>query len=118
MADIAGIELPENTDGISYLPVLLGKNEEQKKHDYLYWEFHELGGRQALQKDDWKIVKLNVLNPEKTVTELYNISADPGEENNLAKIHPEIVKELSDLMNSARTESEIFPFETRINSKN
>lgn len=118
MSDITGIELPENTDGISYLPVLLGKNEEQKKHDYLYWEFHELGGRQALQKGDWKIVKLNVFNPEKTVTELYNIVADLGEENNLAEIHPEIVKELSDLMNSARTESEIFPFETRINSKN
>jgi arylsulfatase A-like enzyme len=111
LAELAGIKTPEKIDGISFLPTLLGK-EEQQKHDYLYWEFHELGGRKALMKGDWKLVKYNILNPEKTTTELYDISADPGEENNLAASNPELVKELNELMNSARTESDIFTFKS------
>jgi arylsulfatase A-like enzyme len=43
-------------DGISFLPTMLG-SKSQKKHDYLYWEFHELGGRQAIRKGKWKLVK-------------------------------------------------------------
>ena len=111
LAELAGIKTPEKIDGISFLPTLLGK-EEQQKHDYLYWEFHELGGRKALMKGDWKLVKYNILNPEKTTTELYNISTDPGEENNLATSNPELVKELNELMDSARTESDIFTFKS------
>ncbi|SHF59156.1 Arylsulfatase A [Mariniphaga anaerophila] len=113
VAEIAGISAPENTDGVSFLPTLLGKTNEQKPHDYLYWEFHERGGRKALRKGDWKLINYNVFNPEKTTTELYNIADDPGEQNNVAEAHPEIVEELKKLMNSARTESEVFTFESK-----
>ncbi len=105
---IAGVPTPENIDGVSFLPTLLG--DKQNQHDYLYWEFHEKGGRKALRKGDWKLVIYNVKNPEKTTVELYNLSIDIGEENNVVANHPEIVKELMDLMNSARTESEVFKF--------
>lgn len=108
VTEIAGASTPENIDGISFLPTLLG--ETQNQHDYLYWEFHERGGRKALRKGDWKLVNYNVKNPKKTTIELYNLSNDIGEENNVAAKHPEIVKELMDLMNSARTESEVFKF--------
>jgi len=110
LAEITGTSTPENIDGISFLPTLLG--EEQVQHDYLYWEFHERGGRKALRKGDWKLVNYDVLKPEKTTTELYNLVDDPGEENNVAKEHPELVSELVELINSARTESEIFSFES------
>ncbi len=114
IAELVGIEAPKNIDGISFLPSLL-KKEGQNQHDYLYWEFHEQGGRKALRKGDWKLVQYNVFDPEKTTTQLYDLSKDIGEENNIAKDHPEIVSELVELMNSARTESEAFPFESRIN---
>jgi len=103
LAEITGINTPQTIDGISFLPTLLGKNEAQKKHDYLYWEFHERGGRQALRKENWKLIKYNTLNPEKTTTELYDLEKDPGEKNNLAEKYPEKVQELSELMNNART---------------
>jgi hypothetical protein len=45
-----------------------------------------------------------------TTTELYDLSKDISEENNLAEEYPELVKELMELMNSAHTESEVFPF--------
>ncbi|QGY44303.1 sulfatase-like hydrolase/transferase [Maribellus comscasis] len=109
VADIAEIEVPGNIDGISFLPTLLNQGE-QKEHDYLYWEFHEKGGRKAIRKGDWKLVRYDVLHPEKTTTELYDLSTDIGEEHNVADEHPEIVKELLELIKSARTESEVFTF--------
>ncbi len=114
VAELAGIEAPENIDGISFLPSLLQK-EDQKEHEYLYWEFHEKGGRKALRKGNWKLVKYDVFDPEKTTTELFDLSKDIGEENNVAAENPEIVSELVKLMNSARTESEDFPFQDRKN---
>ena len=108
VAEVAGVKAPENTDGISYLPALLGK--EQKQHEYLYWEFHESEGRQAVRKGDWKLVLYQVLNPEKTTVELYNLADDIGEENNVADKYPEVVKELSELMKRARTDSKDFQF--------
>ena len=113
LAELVGIEAPSNIDGISFLPSLL-KKEGQKEHDYMYWEFHEKGGRKALRKGDWKLVQYNVFDPEKTSTELYNLISDIGEENNVAAENPEIVKELLELMNSARIESDDFPFESQI----
>ncbi|NCB08412.1 MAG: hypothetical protein EOM73_09635 [Bacteroidia bacterium] len=105
---MTGISTPENLDGISFLPTLLGKTQPQ--HNYLYWEFHEKGGRKAIRKGDWKLVQYNVFDPDKTTTELYNLSADVGEENNEAEENPELVRELIELMNSSRTESEVFGF--------
>ena len=110
-AELAGVPVPENIDGVSYLPALLGK--EQPQHEYMYWEFHELGGRQALRKGDWKLVKYNVFNPEKTTTELYNLATDISEEKNVAVENPEVVKELQQLMDSARTDNMNFPFQAR-----
>ncbi len=109
VAELAGIPVPENIDGISFLPALL-QQEGQKEHDYLYWEFHETGGRKAVRKGNWKLVQYNVKDPKLMTTELFDLSSDLGEENNLAEQHPEIVKELMEIMNSARTDSEVFSF--------
>ncbi|MBV5312739.1 MAG: arylsulfatase [Prolixibacteraceae bacterium] len=111
LADVAGIKTPENIDGISFLPTLLGAGG-QKTHNFLYWEFHEHGGRKALRKGDWKLVNYDVFDPAKTTVELYNIASDPDEQNNVAAQHPEVVKELSELMAGARTPSEVFTFQS------
>lgn len=108
MADIIDAELPDNIDGISYLPTLEGKGE-QRNHDYLYWEFHENNGRQAIRKGDWKAVKYDVHNNGKI--ELYNLSADALEENDLSERYPEKVAEFDSLMKVSRTESDLFKFQ-------
>jgi arylsulfatase A len=86
-AELTGQHSGDSLDGISFLPTLLGR-PGQKGHEYLYWEFHELRGRQAVRKGDWKLVRYNVFDPESITTELYNIPDDPGETQNLAAEHP------------------------------
>ena len=107
-ADITGAEIPVTIDGISLLPSLLGK--KQKEHDYLYWEFHEQGGKMAVRMDNWKAVKLNIDKVPQGETELYDLFADIGEVNNIASSRPEIVKKMEEIMKEAHTPSIDFPF--------
>lgn len=107
--ELAGITTPIETDGISMVPALLGK-KKQKSHEYLYWEFHEGGGKLAVRKGNWKGIKLNYAkNPNEKML-LYDLSKDIHEDNNIADQHPEIVAELEKIMKDARVESKIFNF--------
>jgi len=113
ISEIVNAKTPENVDGISFLPILTAK-KNQKAHDYMYWEFHAMNGKQAIRQGRWKAVKLNVLNKAQTVTELYNLEEDPSETTDLAAKYPEKVKELVTLMDKEHTESQEFPFYSRI----
>jgi arylsulfatase A-like enzyme len=110
LTEIAGAKTAENLDGLSFLPVLLGQGG-QKNHDSMYWEFHEQNGRQAVRKGNWKLVRYNVLIPAKTTTELYDLSKDKGEENNIADKNPEIVAALLKIMAQSRIPSDVFKFQ-------
>ena len=106
-ADILNTKLNSETDGISFLPTLL-ESGKQQNHNYLYWEFHELQGRQAIRKDNWKLVKYKV--KETPEYFLYDLDSDPSETKNFSKEMPEKLNELKVLMVSARTESKDFKF--------
>lgn len=92
------------------LPAMLGK-KGQKQHDYLYWEFHELGGRQAIMKGDWKLVCYNVLKSGETKVELFNVKDDPKETKDLAQKNPALVAELKQQLKASRVPSEVFKFD-------
>lgn len=104
--DIAEVKKPDNIDGISFLNILKGNEKEQQKHKYLYFEFYEEGGKQAIVSDDWKFVKLNVRQgpkSKKSMVELYNLKTDVSEQNNLANINPDLVKQMEIYLKEAHT---------------
>jgi len=87
-------------------PVLLGRPAEQEKHEYMYWEFHEQGKKQAVRIGDFKGVRLNVAKKPDGPIELYNLKKDVGETNNIAAQHPDIVAKIAKIMKTARTPSQ------------
>ncbi|MBL7473264.1 arylsulfatase [Robertkochia sediminum] len=109
LAEVAGAEITQETDGISFLPTLTG-GAEQAKHDYLYWEFNEHRGPvQALAKQEWKLVHF----VETGTFELYNLEQDPSEQEDLAGQFPEQLQALKTLLGGARTEHPEFPLSRR-----
>ena len=90
-------------DGQSILPwVTSKKTEEHSKKRLLFWE-HE--GNRSVRKGDWKLVALR-----KKKWELYDLSQDPFETNNLAAEHPAIVSELSEAFKKWAAEHGVRPW--------
>lgn len=98
----------EAMDGLSILPTLTGEGEQQE-HDFLYWEFHEEGGRQAVRAGDWKLIRQNIRSGNPTL-ELYNIAEDPHEDNNVINANRAKADELEAIMDREHTHSDIFNF--------
>lgn len=105
--DIAGVEVPEDTDGISFLPALLGK--EQQEHEYLYWEFPAYGGQQAVRMGRWKGVRRDISKGNLTI-ELYDLEKDIAETTDVAAQFPEVVAKIEEIMKKEHTPAEIDRF--------
>ncbi|MEZ4905373.1 MAG: arylsulfatase [Spirosomataceae bacterium] len=102
VCDLIKVPQPTGIDGISFLPTLLGQ-KKQATHNYLYWEFYEEGGKQAVLQDNWKGIKLNTNDTTKTTFELYDLSNDPAELQNIAHQYPDKVREMTTTMQKAHT---------------
>jgi arylsulfatase A-like enzyme len=105
-AEIAGAKAPSNTDGLSVLPTILGQ-EQDLSDRHLYWEFFENGFQQAVRRGNWKAIRLALGEP----LELYDLSKDESESNNIAANNPKIIAEMEAILKSARTHSENWPVE-------
>ncbi|GAB5404944.1 MAG: arylsulfatase [Aureliella sp.] len=97
-AELAGVACPDNTDSISFVPTLQGNAAKQEKHDYLYWEFYEQGGKQAVRVGNMKAIRMPWATGK---TQLFDLSKDIGEKNDMAAAHPDRVAEMEAIMAEA-----------------
>ena len=95
LCDLAGIDKPENIDGISFLPVLLGEGV-QEEHAFLYWEFPASGGQQAVRMGKWKGIRKNIFKDSLQV-QLYDLEEDIREEDDVSALHPDMVRKMEDI---------------------
>jgi arylsulfatase len=102
LCDISQIPVPSGVDGISFLPEL--KGQAQKKHEYLYWEFPEYGGQQALLLGKWKAIRKN-MNKGNTRWELYNLEIDPVESTDLAASNASVISEVEAIVKTEHVKS-------------
>jgi arylsulfatase len=100
LCEVAGAAAPADADGISFAPTLFG-TRDQREHAYLFWEYPEAGGHQAVRLGHWKAIRSNIKKGRPTLA-LYDLESDPREERDVAALHPEIVSQMEQIMRDAR----------------
>ncbi len=103
VAELVGAPAPQGTDGISFLPTLLGR-PGQPQHRYLYWEFYEQGSAQAVRMGPWKAV----MHPFGGRVELYHLPSDLGESKDVSIKHPEVVEQARRFIREAHVPSPLW----------
>jgi arylsulfatase A-like enzyme len=103
LTELAGAQTPKGLDGVSMARALRG--EQQPRHEFMYWEFHERGFQQAVRMGNWKAIRLKNGAP----LELYDLPDDPNEQYNIASAHPDVVAKIEAYLKTARTDSAQWP---------
>ncbi len=109
IADIAGITTDKDIDGLSFYSTLIGQ-DNQEKHNYLYWEFPSYGGQVAVRMGKWKALGKGLLKNPDNPLDLYDLENDIAEQYNVADENPEVIKQINEIIKTSRTPSEYFPF--------
>jgi arylsulfatase A-like enzyme len=99
-AEVAGSEMPDAFNGMGILQSLIGGAQMARSRP-LYWEFYERGFDQAIRSGDWKAIRIGPGEP----LQLYNLKTDPGEADNVAGKHPDIVARLEEEMKAEHVDS-------------
>lgn len=108
VCELVTIPVPENMDGKSFLPTLLSKGT-QEVHEYLYWEFPESGGQQAVRMGKWKGIRKNIKKDSLQI-QLYNLEEDIRELNDVSIQNSEVVKRIETIFKREHLPAEIEKF--------
>lgn len=102
MAGIMNYKVPQTVDGKDLVPLLEGKDDRYVRSRDIVWNFPNIWDgsgpgislKCAIRHGDWKLI-YDYATQKK---ELYNIPDDISEDNDLAGLYPDKVKELSSLL--------------------
>ena len=114
-AEMIGSTPPGQLDSVSFLPTLLDKPDEQLKRDFIYWEFLERKGAQAVvlgETGRWKALRKQSATAP---IEIYDLENDLGEIKNVANDHPELVSRAEELFKNEHVPNPLWnaPFKPR-----
>jgi len=79
ICDLAGVEAPKSSEGISFKPVLEGKQKTVR--DTLYGAYcgGTKPGMRCVKQGDWKLIKYDVMEGQVRETQLFNLAENPHE---------------------------------------
>jgi len=116
VAELAGAKVPDDIDGLSIVPELLGEEaagRKQASHPYLYWE---LSGWTAVRMGDWKAVRPRRgrgKNAPEPAWELYDLATDIEEKENLAEKHSDVLAKMTAIAEQAHEDAREGTFHNR-----
>lgn len=84
-AELANAPVPNDIDGISMMPTLLGNDQPQ--HNHLYWE---IGGQTAVRHGSWKAIRRG----KAQAWQLFDLKNDISESRDVATAKPKILARL------------------------
>ncbi len=93
--NLLNIPAPAEVDGLSILPTILDIGKQQQ-HPYLYFEFPEYGGQQALRMGNWKALRMGLHKGNKQ-WKLYDLVNDPHELHDLADANPNVIARVKEI---------------------
>jgi len=101
LAEICGLSVPENIDGVSIRPLLEGNPSLPR--ETLYWHYPHYGNQggqpgAAIRDGDFKLIEFY----ETDRRELFNVASDVGEGTNLTDREPELVRTLAEKLDAWR----------------
>lgn len=111
LCELTGATSSASSNGISFVPTLLGEAEQQQAHDYLYWEHIQMmknsAGVQGLLdvKNNLKGIRFGRAGD----LYLFDLGADPSETTNIARAYPEQIEVMQAKLDSMRTASQLWP---------
>ena len=107
ICDLIGVDPPQGIDGKSFLPSLLG--EPQDSHEFLYWDYPEYGGQQAVRIGQWKGIRQEIQKGKLEIA-LYDLQNYPQESENLAEKYPKVVAQIEAIMKREHTAPQVEKF--------
>ncbi len=108
-AELTGQKIPEQTTGVSLLPVLRGTSKAPRPDSapiYFEWSRTDRAG-QTIRVGDWKLIRW--LNKPEPVLELFNLAQDVGETTNVADAHADRVEKFLAMMKEQHVPNKHFP---------
>ncbi len=79
LCDLAGIDAPATNEGLSFKPVLTGKNATVRDTLYGVYNGGTKPGMRSVRQGDWKLIQHDVLDGKVRETQLFNLAENPEE---------------------------------------
>ena len=109
LCDAAGLEKPDGLDGESLWPVLTGARKSLDSRKPMVWVFPEYQGQVAVRLGDFKILRQRLKTEQPGAWEVYDLSKDRGETNDLADTRSDLIRLAEELLRREVSDNAVFP---------
>ncbi|MBM4001478.1 MAG: arylsulfatase [Planctomycetes bacterium] len=109
LCDAAGFDPPEGLDGESLWPTLTGERPSPGPRRPMLWVFPEYGGQVAVRLGDFKVVRRGLKTKAAGAWEVYDLSRDRSESNDIAALHADLIARTEELLRREVNDNTLFP---------